>query len=238
MKKIAILLILMLAVSILTACNNGKSPLDTVDVRGDITQITNSDVKEILGMILVEGDLEEDTKVDKASVTITDKTKIFVLGNEGVVEEADFSFLQAGQIVEVEFTGPVKESYPVQATAKTIVMKSNGHEVDNFDGVELDLDKSVYNISETVKLTIVNQSNSLISFGRPYKVERYEENQWSDYPLELAFTLEMILLEQGKTFEQNVPLDEFETGKYRVLKNINIEENSSSIQLVKEFEVK
>lgn len=125
MKKIAILSILMLALGILMACNNEKSPLDTVDVRGNITQITNSNAKEVLGMILVEGDLEEDTKVDKASVTVTDKTKIFVLGNEGMVEEADFSFLQAGQIVEVEFTGPVRESYPVQATAKTIVMKSS-----------------------------------------------------------------------------------------------------------------
>ncbi len=149
MKKIAILLFLMLVVGMLTACNNGKSALDTVDVRGDITQITNSDAKEVLGMILVEGDLEEDTKVDKASVTVTDKTKIFVLGNESVVEEADFSFLQAGQIVEVEFTGPVRESYPVQATAKTIFIKSsqdeepnsprNGNEGDSFDGVELNL---------------------------------------------------------------------------------------------------
>lgn len=123
MKKIAILLILMLAVGMLTACNNGKSPLDTVDVRGDITQITNSDAKEVLGMILVEGELQEDTKVDKASVTVTDKTKIFAEGNQDVLEDANFSLLQAGQLVEVEFTGPVKESYPVQATAKTIVIK-------------------------------------------------------------------------------------------------------------------
>lgn len=123
MKKIAILLILMLAVGMLTACNNGKSPLDTVDVRGDITQIINSDTKEVLGLILVEGDLEEDTKVDKASVTVTDKTKIFAEGNQDVLEDANFSLLRAGQLVEVEFTGPVRESYPVQATAKTIVIK-------------------------------------------------------------------------------------------------------------------
>lgn len=180
MKRIAILLMLMVAVSMLTACNNGNSPLSTVDVRGDITQIAKSDSKGVLGIILVEGELQEDTKVDKASVTVTDKTKIFTEGNQDVLEDASFSLLQAGQLVEVEFTGPVRESYPVQATAKTIVIKSTQDEEpnikgDSFNGVELKLEKSVYNIGQIIKLTIVNESNSLISFGRPYLIEQYKE---------------------------------------------------------------
>lgn len=242
MKRIAILLMLMVAVNMLTACNNGNIPLGKMDVRGDITQITKSDSKGVLGIILVEGELQEDTKVDKASVTVTDKTKIFAEGNQEVLEDASFSLLQAGQLVEVEFTGPVRESYPVQATAKTIVIKSTQDKEpnikgDSFNGVKLKLEKNVYNIGQIIKLTIVNESNSLISFGRPYLIEQYKEGQWSEYPLELAFTLEMIMLEQGKTFDQNVPLNEFETGKYRILKSIYIEEANSSFQLVNEFEI-
>lgn len=87
-----------------------------IDIRGEITGISKSPNNEIVG-ILVEGELEEDTSHDKASISIDKSTSIYsATGKDKIsIEE-----LKEGMKVEVVFTGPVRESYPVQADAKTI----------------------------------------------------------------------------------------------------------------------
>jgi hypothetical protein len=95
------------------------------DIRGLITNIHRADVerreKGIIGSILVEGVNEEDTKFDKASVKITDKTRIFE--QEGQDRHpVTFESLQIGQRVQARFTGPVMKSYPVKAEAIEIVI--------------------------------------------------------------------------------------------------------------------
>jgi len=74
----------------------------------------------------VEGPLYEDTSYDKAYISITPSTLIFkidnLLSSNSQFIPIPFRELQTGMIVEVTFTGPVLESYPVQATAKKIVV--------------------------------------------------------------------------------------------------------------------
>jgi len=54
-------------------------------------------------------------------VKVTDKTKIEKTdGKER--KEATFEDLKKGARVEATFTGPVADSYPVQATAKAILI--------------------------------------------------------------------------------------------------------------------
>ncbi len=103
----------------------GAGESGQVDIRGNITSIhradTQSQEKGIMGSILIEGAIEEDTQFDKASVTITEETRIFL--QEGQERRpVTFEALQVGQRVEARFTGPVMESYPVQATAREIVI--------------------------------------------------------------------------------------------------------------------
>ncbi|MHB1342133.1 MAG: DUF3221 domain-containing protein [Coriobacteriia bacterium] len=73
-----------------------------------------------LGSVLVESD-DPDTTFDKASVSVTDKTTLLRETDNGYVE-AVFAELAEGTRVDVWITGPVAESYPVQASADAMVV--------------------------------------------------------------------------------------------------------------------
>src|SRR5262245_29437265 len=97
---------------------------DRTDVRGEITNLTRVESegdRKLLGRALIEGAREPDTKVDKASVTVTSETDLFIKRGDKR-EPVEFSALKKGQRVEARFTGLVRESYPVQATAAEITI--------------------------------------------------------------------------------------------------------------------
>jgi beta-N-acetylhexosaminidase len=71
-----------------------------------------------LGSILVEGVKDETTNHDRAFVHVTDKTRI----EKRDGKPAKFEDLKKGARVQALFTGPVAKSYPVQATAKEILI--------------------------------------------------------------------------------------------------------------------
>ena len=68
------------------------------------------------------GDRGLPTGGEKAAVTVTTDTRI-LRQTKGALESAAFDDLATGQEVAVWFSGPVAESYPVQATAATIVFR-------------------------------------------------------------------------------------------------------------------
>jgi len=122
-----------LALSLL-ACGSGSGgkppsggadgqPPHGPDIKGRITQVAVAMTPppgasgSMIGKILVEGEPGPDTGYDKAWVTVMPETRIY-RGPEG--KEAYFNDLRKGTLVEVFFTGPVMESYPVQATASEI----------------------------------------------------------------------------------------------------------------------
>ncbi len=118
MNKIVIItiIIVVLVLSAVTVYNNftGKNEEYKVDIRGTVTDIN------IFGnssSILVEGQIENDTQYDKASVRIDENTLITKLNLSRSIE---ISEINIGDIVEVTFIGPVAESYPVQAKAKLV----------------------------------------------------------------------------------------------------------------------
>lgn len=107
-------LIAVLTLSALIAGCAGGPPAQDPSIRGTITsaQLTGGGI----GTILIEGPLAEDTSFDRASVTIASDTEIFSADNDKV----EPARLAEGQRVEAWFTGPVAESYPVQATAAAV----------------------------------------------------------------------------------------------------------------------
>ncbi len=91
-----------------------------VDIRGRVIQARrNSQGEPPVGTVQVEGPIEAGTRYDKAVIHVGHTTKIF-LGKER--KPASFSFLHMGDLIEVTFTGPVAESYPVKAEAARIVI--------------------------------------------------------------------------------------------------------------------
>ena len=113
----AFLIFSLLAVSY--ALSEGKA-----DIRGTVTHIRrveDENRKHVLGSVLIEGVRGADTQVDKAKVTVTSETRLFIAQDEGR-KPASFADLKEGQKVEAHFVGPVLESYPVQATAGEIII--------------------------------------------------------------------------------------------------------------------
>lgn len=93
---------------------------ETVDIRGKVVQARrNAQGEPPVGTLQVEGALEPGTRYDKATIHVGHKSRIF-LGRGG--KPTSFSFIHIGDLVEVTFTGPVAESYPVKATAATVVI--------------------------------------------------------------------------------------------------------------------
>ena len=125
----------------LAGCGGGASagalPDEHAGIEGTVTSVRPFDPRDQpptdrVGVLRVEeypdrqvGDPGLPTGGDKATVTVTTDTRI--LGQKaGALQRAAFDDLATGQQIAVWFSGPVAESYPVQATAATIVFRPSG----------------------------------------------------------------------------------------------------------------
>ena len=109
----------------------GPSQSARYDITGTVEQLSvdtsvSAQEQGIVGSMLVvapEGDTT--SAYDKASVAITSDTRIWRPVGEGA-ETLTVDDLHEGDVVIVTFTGPVAESYPVQATAESIEIVPEG----------------------------------------------------------------------------------------------------------------
>lgn len=101
-------------VLLVSACSPGL-PSGRPSISGTIQTLANAPGG---ATILVSGSGE----VDKASVRITEATRIFVDAGSGA-KPGTLADVVAGASVDVWFEGPVAESYPVQATAGTVLIR-------------------------------------------------------------------------------------------------------------------
>ena len=120
MLRWALALALVAGLVLAVAACSPSPPDEDPGIRGTITTITPAAGG---GSILVETPQGEPTfDYDKAMVRITDETDI-LRQSDSTYEEAAFEDLAQGQLVDVWFTGAVAESYPVQGTAKTVLIR-------------------------------------------------------------------------------------------------------------------
>ena len=115
MKAIDLLLLATLLIGVIGCGENSDATADILrtspSIIGELTAIA-------LPAIRVEENPAESSGSDKASVRVADGTH--VLRRDGTIVGA--AELRVGQRVKVWFTGPVFESYPLQATASVIVI--------------------------------------------------------------------------------------------------------------------
>jgi hypothetical protein len=101
------------------------------DIMGTVQQLTidtsvSAQEQGIVGsMLVIAADGDTTSAYDKASVAITADTRIWRPVGEGA-EELTIDDLGDGDVVIVTFTGPVAESYPVQATAGSVELVPEG----------------------------------------------------------------------------------------------------------------
>jgi hypothetical protein len=112
----------LLALIVFTPAYAGE---DKLSLRGSPASVSpaDDDAKKggILGTLLMEGRKDKDTEYDKAMVKVTKATKIFIMVGRDL-KPASFDDLKPGVKMEIQFVGPVAESFPPMATAGKIVI--------------------------------------------------------------------------------------------------------------------
>lgn len=97
---------------------SASPPAGAADITGVISQVSAGPGRD-QGSFLVVADPAVRSAVDRAMVRVTADSVVWAPEGEGRRSLA-FSDLRAGDRVAVHFTGPVAESYPVQATAADV----------------------------------------------------------------------------------------------------------------------
>jgi hypothetical protein len=123
MRRLGALPSILLAVALvwLAGCDDTETGPPGPDIRGVVTSLARQGQGSAVGTLRVEGPRMDDTRYAKALITVTPETKVFqrLPAGKGPVP---FSEVRLGDKVEVRFTGPVAQSYPVQATAGEILI--------------------------------------------------------------------------------------------------------------------
>lgn len=121
MKKLLVVLLTVFLSLGIAGCMNhssGESGNDNekISIRGEIKDMVIGSNREIES-IYVEGKIEPDTQYDKAVIKLTPET--IYKTHESMGHSSKY-MIGKGVWVEVVFEGPVAESSPVQATAKSL----------------------------------------------------------------------------------------------------------------------
>lgn len=122
----AFLVVMLVATAIIAGC--GADPERTTatrgsaDIIGTITEVTPGG-EGIGGTFQVEV-TKTDAPSDKYVISVGDDAPVYrrVGDEQDQLEEVGFTALQAGSRVEVWITGPVAESFPMQARAEFVVI--------------------------------------------------------------------------------------------------------------------
>lgn len=114
------LALLLVLASACSAPSVPELPASPASITGRITAVTRDG--ERTGSIRVESDPTQATGSPKAVVRITQGTA--VLTSDAPRRAEDVNALRVGLLVRVWYAGPVRESYPEQADAATVVIDS------------------------------------------------------------------------------------------------------------------
>jgi hypothetical protein len=107
---------------IIVACgdNEPSDPSGGPDITGVVKTASASSTGSTVDAFLVAQGTGD---YDKAAVAAVAATAWYRAGDDNVEPiEAPATYALTGKLVEVQFTGPVAESYPVQATAGWIIV--------------------------------------------------------------------------------------------------------------------
>lgn len=116
------LLAIALAAGALVACGDEPpaAPSGDPSITGVVATATPAVGSDILTSFLIEGGTGD---YDRASVSVTGGTDWYRRNAAGLEEiDAPLASELEDKKVEVQFTGPVAESYPVQATAGWVIV--------------------------------------------------------------------------------------------------------------------
>lgn len=95
-------------------------------------------------------------------------------------------------------------------------------------------------VSDTVKVSIINNTSLEATTGEYFTIEEYKDNSWEAVPLELAFIDIAYILQTGEYRDFKISLHPeqytYKAGKYRIKKSASTEKER--YDLFYEFELK
>jgi len=120
MNRLCVFAILLVLVITAVGCRIDTGPIQTVpDFAGTIYEVIPLDNQDAYGQILVENQVDD--YIDKYLLTINTDTHIYEqISND--LHPVDFDFLESRQQVQIWFSGPILESFPMRGTAQQVVV--------------------------------------------------------------------------------------------------------------------
>jgi hypothetical protein len=122
MALLAVLAAALLAAAVLAACGGDRpaAPVGEPSITGMVASAAPADGSNVVSSFRID---QGSGDYDKASVTVTDDTGWYRRSGDGFASiDRPTATALMGKIVEVQFTGAVAESYPVQATAGWVIV--------------------------------------------------------------------------------------------------------------------
>lgn len=104
---------------------------------------------------------------------------------------------------------------------------------------EMRLDRRVYRVGDTARLTVVNLGEAPLILGRPYRIYWWNGSAWefSDRLTPDVWTMEVYILKKGDSFTQELSLEGARPGRYKVVKEALEEGADLRLTLEVEFQV-
>ena len=131
MTRLTIISMVLLASIVIAGCGtdseNSAVTLGSADIIGTVTEVKAGGAEGISGTFQLEVKREDTAaQPDQYVITVGNEAPVYrQVGDEiGDLGDVGFEALQADQRVEVWITGPVAESFPMQARAEFIVIVS------------------------------------------------------------------------------------------------------------------
>jgi hypothetical protein len=112
----------LLAGGAVAACGDEQpaAPAGDPSISGPVASAAPVDGGDAVGSFLIDQGTGD---YDKASISVTDETAWYGRDGDGIVTiDRPTASELTGKTVEVQFTGAVAESYPVQATAGWVIV--------------------------------------------------------------------------------------------------------------------
>jgi len=107
--------------------------------------------------------------------------------------------------------------------------------------VTIGLNGYVFDSQDTARLIITNKDSDGITFGSPYFITEFVDEEWvkpSQFPLISGWDLLLHKLPVGRTTTQEIKIDTLESGHYRVRKTINHERTQTELTFILEFDIR
>jgi len=116
-NKIVVLVILVILPLIVISCSS--KPEKEPDITGIIYSITEQSILVVEGVVDLNTSYDEWFEQGKLAISFTVNDKTIIKQEK---QELTFNDLKEGQMVKVWSIGPLAESYPMQGTAREIIV--------------------------------------------------------------------------------------------------------------------